>query len=105
MVERVLDDAAVSTVNLSEAQAKLIERGAPAALAWSWLVDLELDVVAFDVDQARVAAELRATTRHRGLSFGDRACLALAASRQIAAMTADRSWLGLDVGVEIQSIR
>jgi PIN domain nuclease of toxin-antitoxin system len=45
-VEAVLDDAAISTVNLSEVQAKLVERGTPAEIAWSWgLVDLNLDVI------------------------------------------------------------
>ena len=58
-VEAVLDDAAISTVNLSEVQAKLVERGTPAAIAWSWLIDLDLEVVDFDAAQARVAGDLR----------------------------------------------
>jgi len=36
-VEAVLDDAAVSAVNLSRVQAKLVERGTPAVSAWSGL--------------------------------------------------------------------
>ena len=76
-VEAVLDDAAISTVNLSEVQAKLVERGSPPEAAWSWLVDLDLDVIDFDASQARVAGDLRPLTRAHGLSFGDRACLAL----------------------------
>ena len=55
-VEAVLDDAAVSTVNLSEVQAKLVERGTPAQIAWSWLVDLDLDVVDFDAPRPRLRA-------------------------------------------------
>jgi PIN domain nuclease of toxin-antitoxin system len=47
-VEAVLDAAAISTVNLSEVQAKLVERGTPAELAWSSLIDLDLAVIAFD---------------------------------------------------------
>jgi ribonuclease VapC len=104
-VEAVLDRAAVSAVNLSEVQAKLVERGTPAATAWSWLVDLALDVVDFDASQARVAGDLRPLTRVQGLSFGDRACLALAHVRGLPAMTADRAWSGLEVGVEIRAIR
>ena len=44
-VEAVLDDAAISTVNLSEVQAKLVERGTPPEIAWSWLVDLTASAV------------------------------------------------------------
>jgi len=36
---------------------------------------------------------------------GDRACLALASERGLQAITADRSWAGLDVAVEIEIIR
>jgi ribonuclease VapC len=104
-VEAVLDNAAISTVNLSEVQAKLVERGAPAETAWSWLVDLDLDVVDFDAPQARVAGDLRALTRSHGLSLADRACLALAQVLGAPAMTADRAWSGLEVGIEIRAIR
>ena len=104
-VEAVLDDAAISAVNLSEVQAKLVERGTPAESAWSWLIDLDLDVVDFNVPQAKVAGDLRPLTRARGLSLGDRACLALAQALGVPSMTADRAWSGLEVGIEIRTIR
>ena len=104
-VEAVLDHAAVSAVNLSEVQAKLVERGTPAELAWSWLVDLDLEVVDFDAAQAKVAGDLRPLTRASGLSLGDRACLALAQALGLPAMTADRAWAGLEIGIEIRTVR
>jgi ribonuclease VapC len=104
-VEAVLDDAAVSTLNLSEAEAELVERGTPAEIARSWLVDLDLDVVDFDPPQAKVAGDLRALTRTYGLSLGDRACLALAQVRSLPVMTADRAWAGLEIGIEIRAVR
>jgi ribonuclease VapC len=104
-VEAVLDHAAISAVNLSEVQAKLVERGTAAAVAWSSLIDLDLDVVDFDVPQAKVAGGLRWLTRVQGLSLGDRACLALAQALGLPAMTADRTWAGLEVGIEIRTIR
>src|SRR5918994_7704265 len=102
-VEAVLDDAAISTVNLSEVQAKLVERGSPAEAAWSWLVDLDLDVVDFDASQARVAGNLGPLTRAHGLSFGDCACLALAQILGVPALTADRAWAGLKLGIAIRT--
>jgi ribonuclease VapC len=104
-VEAVLDNAAISAVNLSEVQAKLVERGTPAESAWSWLVDLNLEVIDFDAAQARVAGDLPSLTRVQGLSLGDRACLALAHVRGLPAMTADRAWLGLEVGIAVRTIR
>jgi PIN domain nuclease of toxin-antitoxin system len=104
-VEAVLDHAAISAVNLCEVQAKLIEQGTAAELAWSSLVDLDLELVDFDVPQARIAGDLRRLTRARGLSLGDRACLALAQALGLPAMTADRAWAGLEIGIEIRTIR
>jgi PIN domain nuclease of toxin-antitoxin system len=104
-VEAVLDQAAISAVNLSEVQAKLVERGTPAGIAWSWLIDLDLTVVDFDASQARTAGDLRRLTRARGLSLADRACLGLAQVLGLPAMTADRAWAGLEIGIEIRTIR
>jgi ribonuclease VapC len=104
-VEAALDYAAISAVNLSEVQAKLVERGTASELAWSSLVDLDLEVVDFDASQAKVAGDLRSLTLAQGLSLGDRACLALAQALGLPAMTADRAWAGLEVGIEIRTIR
>jgi len=44
-------------------------------------------------------------TRSSGLSFGGRACLALAEHRGVPVVTADRSWQSLNIGIEIRLIR
>lgn len=62
-------------------------------------------VVPFDTEQALQSARLRDSTRARGLSPGDRACLALAAAAELPAYTADREWEGIAAGVEIRLIR
>jgi ribonuclease VapC len=41
----------------------------------------------------------------KGLSLGDRACLALAVNRNAEVFTADKVWEGLDVPVTIHMIR
>ena len=91
-VEAVLGEAIVSAVNYSEVVAKIVEWGGTAELAASILDPLYLDVVEFDRPQAVEAGRLRALTRRAGLSFGDRACLALAATRGLTVLTADRTW-------------
>jgi PIN domain nuclease of toxin-antitoxin system len=105
-VERVLiSGAVVSAVNFSEVVARLADAGMPEAALREALEGLELNVVAFDRELAYRAGLLRGATREHGLSLGDRACLALAASNRCPAITADRAWESLDVGVAVRLIR
>ena len=90
-VEKVLPDSIASRVNVTEVLTKLIEKGSPLSEAWTSILDLELNIVEFDETQSLKTAELVLLTRHLGLSFGDRACLALAIQEQAVAVTADRS--------------
>ena len=41
----------------------------------------------------------------RGLSLGDRACLALALKLNLPALTTDRIWENLNLSVQVQVIR
>ena len=101
-----------SAVNVAEVHAKLLDRSrlspSPES-AKQEIRELEggwrFQTIDFDAEQALKSGELRPVTRHLGLSLGDRACLALALVRKLPVLTADRSWLGLDIGVEIRSIR
>ena len=98
-------DAVASAVNIAEVASRLSDEGLnPTEWHYS-LAMLELEVVAFDENQAIQAGRLRRSTRHRGLSLGDRACLQLAAMRGLPAVTADRAWGELDVEVEVRVIR
>ncbi|MDE2904346.1 MAG: type II toxin-antitoxin system VapC family toxin [Chloroflexota bacterium] len=98
-------DAVASAVNIAEVASRLSDEGLNPT-EWHYaLAMLELEVVAFDESQAFQSGQLRRSTRHRGLSLGDRACLQLAAIRGLPAVTADRAWVGLAVGVEVRVIR
>ena len=50
------------------------------------------EAVPFTVDHARLAGDIAAHTRPLGLSFGDRACLALGVALKVPVYTADKSW-------------
>ncbi|MGA8076364.1 MAG: type II toxin-antitoxin system VapC family toxin [Xanthobacteraceae bacterium] len=104
-VEAMLDDAVISTVNYSEVIAKLVERGSTFAHVRYALRSIALITVDFDIALAQRTGALRAETSRRGLSLGDRACLALAEREGIPAMTGDRTWLGAVSGVEVLLIR
>ena len=97
--------ALISAVNFSEVLTKLHDDGLTETQADAAVSRLDLRVIAFDEEHARTAAQLRTSTRHVGLSLGDRACLALAMTLGCAAVTADRIWAGLDIGVNVILIR
>ena len=92
-----LPDCIISAVNLSEVVAKLSDRGGDAATIEAALSALDLDIVPFEGEQARMAGLLRRQTRPFGLSLGDRACLALACLRKAAALTCDADWAKLEL--------
>lgn len=99
------DGAAIGAVNLAEVLTKLADFGMPEGDAEVALEGLGLEVVAFDADAASAASALRASTRARGLSLGDRAALALAASRHAPVLTTDRAWVGAVPSVEVVLVR
>ena len=96
-----LAEAVISTVNLAEVVTKLREAGMPADETEEVLTELGLPAIPFDEEQAYVVASLRAPTRASGLSLGDRACLALALTLDRPAVTTDRAWRRLKVGVPV----
>ncbi|MBV9217222.1 MAG: type II toxin-antitoxin system VapC family toxin [Acidobacteria bacterium] len=87
----------ISAVNAAEVMSKLAEWDRLSDLDFEYFTELGLIVVDFTLEHARKAAELRAVTRHAGLSLGDRSCLALAIISNATAVTADKSWNELDV--------
>jgi ribonuclease VapC len=97
--------AMASAVNLAEARARLSDRGFERSEIDVALHYINLSVVDFDSEQAALSADLRAATRKAGLSFGDRACLALAMKTDAVAYTADRAWATVDLPIEVRMIR
>ena len=97
--------ASITSVNMAEVWTRLIDLGTDAADLDTVASTLRLTIVPFDAALARVAADLRHGTRPAGLSLGDRACLALALRLGATALTADRKWSDLDLGVEVEQIR
>ena len=104
-VEPLVNGSCISTVNWSEvARVCLAVERDPEALR-ALLADAGCRTVDFTVDDATAAARLWRATRDAGLSLADRACLALAARLGVPAVTADRAWAELDVGVEVVVVR
>ena len=98
-------DSVMSAVNLAEVIAKLTDYGLVEDETRDVLVAFALDIAPFDEALAFLAGHLYGPTRRLGLSLGDRACLALARKMGLPALTADRTWSKLDIGVDVQVIR
>lgn len=104
-VKQYIGRASISAVNLSEVVARLADKGASETMVRSQLDKLRLSVCGFDEETAYLTGMLREKTKKVGLSLGDRACIVTAARLGLPAVTAERLWAELDVGVEVVLIR
>jgi len=104
-IASLIPQAVISAVNLSEVIAKLADAGIPEASIHQILQHLNLEVIAFNNEQALTAGLLRPLTKSQGLSLGDRACLALAMTLNLPVITSDRAWSKLPLDLEIRVIR
>lgn len=104
-VESRIAGGRISAVNAAEVIAKLVDRGyrdEAALAAWS---ELAIDVIDYDLEQAKQSGLLRRSTMSLGLSLADRACLTLAARLGATAVTADRAWVRQDLGIAVELVR
>ncbi len=104
IVDLLLSESAISAINLSEVIQKARQRGTFTETLVSSLQTAGVEVVAYTIEQAEMTAALWPITQPFGLSLADRACLALAQSRQAIAVTADRSWANISQ-IQVQVIR
>lgn len=104
VAERI-SGALLSSANYAEVVAKLVDRGTPRDQILEIMAQLDVEVVPVDRAQATTAGLLRGDTRRAGLSLGDRLCLALAIDRDAVALTTDRVWADLELGVKVEVAR
>ena len=105
-VDRAIDEGAfILSVNLAEVVTRMASGGMSEARIRAILSTIRATVVPFDEELAYRAGLLRSATRSAGLSLGDRACLALAERLGVPALTTDRNWGALQLGLQIEVIR
>jgi PIN domain nuclease of toxin-antitoxin system len=105
MVSEYIAESCLSTVNLSEVLGRFTRDGHDAAIVVERIRSTAIQIIPFDEVQATIAASLQPVTQPQGLSLGDRACLSLAFSKEIPALTADKIWQSLDLQIEVVSVR
>jgi ribonuclease VapC len=106
-VKAVLDGALMTAVNLAEIVSHYAKLGAARAEIEALLRPLPIRVVPADAVLSYEAGMLRPLTLERGLSLGDRYCLALARREGAVALTAERRWpeIADAAGVTVELIR
>ncbi len=106
-VAAALDGAIMTTVNLSEVVSHYAKRGVARPDITSILRLLPIHIVPADMGLSYDAGMLRPLTLERGLSLGDRYCLALAKREGLPALTAERRWpdIAAAAGVTVELIR
>lgn len=99
--------AAMSIINVQELVYNLARADVGRPDIETVLADLSLDMRPITLELALDAATLPMTSAKRRPSHADRACLALARSLNLPAVTADTPWadLGDELGVEVVLIR
>jgi PIN domain nuclease of toxin-antitoxin system len=105
LVEGVLADSVVSSVNWAEVVQKSISAGVNVDGMLDDLQALGLRVESFLPADGEIAGRLWRQTRQVGLSLGDRACLSLGYRLGVTVLTSDRAWASLNLALDIQVIR
>lgn len=105
VVGAAIDGSLVSTVNWSEVLQKTVQLGIDTIGMRDDFASIGVQFAAFDIAQAEIAGAIWLHTRHGGLSFADRACLALGIQQQVPVLTADSAWGDLNLDVEVRLLR
>ena len=105
VVEQVLHNAIVSSINFSEVITVTNRNGFNEKEVITLLSNIFPNVIDFNYEQACIAAHLDQYTKKLSLSLGDRSCLALAKYQKCSVISADGNWQKLDIGVDIKLIR
>lgn len=100
-----LQGGCMSAANYAEILHALARAGIEIETARNLVAALRIEVVPLTADIAAAAATLGTVGSRYGLSLGDRACLATAAELGVPAVTADRVWSDLDLGVDVVCVR
>ncbi len=104
-VVAALPGSVICSVNAAEIYSKISDWSYSSVEQDKCHAVLKNRMVPFDTDLVLRSGALRGSTKAKGLSLGDRACLALAQRLGVPAVTADLAWDELKIGIAIELIR
>ncbi len=105
VVERVLAESVISSVNWAEVIQKSIAAKVNVDGMLEDLQDLGLTIEQFTSEDGELTGKLWQQTKQAGLSLGDRACLSLGFRLNVPVLTSDRAWTSLRLSLDVQTIR
>lgn len=104
VVEAVLPESVISSVNWAEVVQKLIVAGVVVDGMREDLQSLGLAIAPFLPEDGTMTGQWQ-QTRQYGLSLGDRACLSLGLRLNVSILTSDRAWTNLSLTLDVRMIR
>lgn len=106
IIQPLLENATMSSINIAEVLTTLMRIHILPQEALLFIPDMIKEIIPFDLEQASLAAELYPQGKEKGLSLGDRACIALGIKLQAPIYTADKIWADLSIDcADIRLIR
>jgi ribonuclease VapC len=105
MIEEILSEAIISSVNWTEVVQKSVAAGVAIDGMREDLAALGLEIVPFASEDGEMAGQLWLQTKQVGLSLGDRACLSLGLKLNLRVLTCDRIWTTISLALDVQVIR
>ena len=98
-IEPLIGNIVMSSVNVTEVASKLYDiLGDNSEEQCKLSIEPFISsIIDFDKSQCYIAASLKNQTKHKSLSLGDRACIALALQLELPVYTADKIWAELDI--------
>lgn len=100
-----LEDNVLSLINLAEVATRLTKLGNDVSALSFELMSLGLRLEPLSIQDALRTGQLLDVTSAKGLSLGDRACIALAESLDVPVVTADKLWAELELTIKVELIR
>ncbi|WP_375327030.1 type II toxin-antitoxin system VapC family toxin [Candidatus Tisiphia endosymbiont of Nemotelus uliginosus] len=106
IVEELLGDIVMSSVNVSESAAVILDSEMSVEQGQQAIEPFIESVIPFDFEHSITCAALKKDTKHLGLSLGDRACISLGMKLKLPIYTADKIWSELKLeDADIRFIR